>query len=79
MLPNSRTKCGSHSEEEANEKECFNIPRSLKRGEGFCQDPSSQREKRKFHIQAGVTTERDDSERRILPADVVEKGEMIGT
>jgi hypothetical protein len=78
MLPNSRTACGSHSAEEANEKECFNMPRSSKRGDGFCQDPSSQRKKLRIHIQTGVTTQKGES-KRILPVDAAEKGEMMGT
>ena len=59
------------------------MPRSLKRGEGFCQDPSSQREKKgDSHIQTGVTNGKGESERRILPADAAEKrgndGKMRG-
>jgi hypothetical protein len=63
MLPNSPTLCGSHCGEVANEKECFNMLRSLKRGEGLCQDPSSQSEKRGIHIQDQFPTEKGESEK----------------
>ena len=78
MLPNSPTLCGSHSEEEANEKECFNMPRSLKRAKDFAKIRRAKATKRRFLIQTGVTTKKGEFERRIFPADAAEKGDDDG-